>query len=239
MRYILIFITLISFNESKTVMPGPKASLKILFVGNSLTYYNRLPAIVAQLANMDSVDLDFKCICKPDFSLPDHLDEGMLQKEIATRTYDFVIVQQGPSALDESRRILLQAVTTIKNYCDMNNAKLCVFMVWPSKLRLFDLNKVIDSYSDAAQKTNSYLAPAGQAWKQAWQMDPDFGLYDSDNFHPSSLGSFLSAMTIYATLAKKQNFAFVNYSALSERGKISESEFNIIKKAAEQCLIQQ
>jgi len=214
----------------------PRGTLNILFVGNSLTYENDLPAMVAEMARLDTMKAVYKSLCYPDYSLADHLNGGNVQEEIKNGKYDFVVVQQGPSALPESQVILLDAVKTIKYLCDKAASKLCVYMVWPSKARFFDLDNVINSYTLAARETNSLLAPAGLAWKYAWAEYPQLPLYAADQFHPSGMGSVLTAMTIYAVLTQKQNLDFLKYGNTPWKSYFSESDFAILKRSAEKAL---
>ena len=44
---------------------------------------------------------------------------------------------------------------------------------------------------------NGLLLPAGDAWREAWQLDSRLALYGPDGFHASPLGSELAAITIF------------------------------------------
>lgn len=109
-------------------------------------------------------------------------------------------------------------------------------MVWPSSSRSFDLDNVIYSYTQAAQKTESLLCPAGLAWKYAWQMDASLPLYGSDSFHPSLSGSVLATLTIYGALRNKKDFKFIQYSQSSWKSEISEAKLETLKQAALKAL---
>ena len=45
--------------------------------------------------------------------------------------------------------------------------------------------------------------PAGEAWRAAWRVDPGLPLYDGDQFHPSPLGSYAAALSIFAELYRQ------------------------------------
>ena len=66
---------------------------------------------------------------------------------------------------------------------------------------MFD--RVLDSYRLAAESVNGELLPAGAAWIAAWQLDSSLPLYGPDGFHPSVMGTYLVALTIYAELLDK------------------------------------
>lgn len=209
-----------------------KDTIRILFVGNSLTYVNDLPAIVKELAGQDKKTIVYKSFLLPDYAIEDHLNEGKVQKEIESGSYDFVVAQQGPSAMPESQVMLLNAAKKLAELCTTNKTKLALYMVWPMKARSFDLVNVIQSYSNAAKETGALLCPAGLGWKHAWQEDADLPLYSADNFHPSVTGSVLAALTVYGVLAEKTEFDFIRYKDCSFKEQVSSEQFKTIKKAA-------
>src|SRR5688500_18603857 len=73
--------------------------LLVLFVGNSLTETNDLPARVAALAAATGRKLEYQTITFGGFSLEDHWNQGDARAALATRSWDVVVMQQGPSAL--------------------------------------------------------------------------------------------------------------------------------------------
>ena len=73
-------------------------------------------------------------------------------------------------------------------------------MVWPENARAYAFDAVYESYLGAAEAVNGLFMPAGQAWVQAWDQNPELQLYGPDGFHPSQLGSAVAALTIYRVL---------------------------------------
>jgi hypothetical protein len=241
--FIYTFTLVLSFHGcSKTTLkkgdnlspnPNTAVNLRLLFVGNSLTYTNDLPSLLKELARQDDFNIIYTALTYPNYALEDHLKEGKFQKELETGKYDFVIAQQGPSALPESQTLLLRDARVLADLCEKSGkTKLALYMVWPAVNRSFDLDNVIYSYTNAAQKTKSLLCPAGLAWKYAWQVNAELPLYGNDNFHPSMTGSVLAALTIYGALRDKKDFNFVKYHQLSWKSELSEAKFEILKQAA-------
>ena len=90
---ILILLIILSLgtqaHKMKDVSSNPlDKTLRILFVGNSLTYINDIPALVSELGKPDSILVEYKTIAKPDYGLDDHLAEGTVQNEISNGRYD-------------------------------------------------------------------------------------------------------------------------------------------------------
>ncbi len=233
-RLLIVVFAFCNCHSTKTTSKQPvNLTLRILFVGNSLTYTNDLPFLLKELAEQDLVDITYTAFLLPNYALEDHLNKGIIQREIETGNYDVVVAQQGPSALPESQVLLMRDAKILADLCKKSgHTRLALYMVWPSISRSFDLDNVIYSYTQAAQQTESLLCPAGLAWKYA----PDLPLYSPDNFHPSLAGSVLAAFTIYGALKDKKDFSFVQYNHISWKSAISEAQFEKMKEAALKAL---
>jgi hypothetical protein len=209
-----------------------KADINIIFVGNSLTYENDLPSLVAGIATMDGVRLGITTITQGNYSLDDHWADGTIQTTLDQNNYDFLIAQQGPSALPESQMLLRESSIRIADECLRHNTRFGLYMVWPALSRDFDRDNCIASYTNAARASSALLCPAGLAWKLAWQKEKNIPFYGPDNFHPGIHGSVLAAMVIYAAVKEKKDFNFIDKSRTTWGGSISDKEFEIMKYAA-------
>lgn len=172
----------------------------LLFVGNSLTYTNNLPALVETFAKKKGRKIKTIMLAYPDYALEDHWNEGKLQQLMATEHIDYVIVQQGPSSQQEGRKLLLDYGARIKTLCDTHHARLAFFMVWPAVANFGTFDAVIKNYSDAATQTNSILCAVGKTWKENCISNSDYSWYGPDRFHPSPKGSEVAAEIIYRSL---------------------------------------
>jgi hypothetical protein len=177
--------------------------LRVLFIGNSLTYENDLPDIVKVLAEKGAGKrLKYKMIAKPNFGLIDHWDGSEAREEIARKKWDVVVLQQGPSASSEGRESLLKYSRLFADDIRKAGAKPALYMVWPSAARFNDFDRVSESYALAAKETGAILFRVGDAWRAAWQSEPGLRLYSSDQFHPSYVGSYLAALVIVTQLCE-------------------------------------
>ena len=165
-------------------------SQKILFVGNSLTYQNGMPLILEEIGSNFGKEIITEMICKPNYAIIDHLEEGIVQKELEKKSYDLVIIQQGPSSQILGRKMLIEDGEKLANICKTNNTKLGYFMVWPSKQYYFTFSKVIANYKAGAEHNNAILFPVGKIWRAYEKAKNKISLYSNDNFHPSKVGSF-------------------------------------------------
>jgi hypothetical protein len=178
----------------------PENALRVLFIGNSLTQSNDLPAIVQALAAAGGQrPLAYRAIVVPGSSLEDQWNAGTAESAIRGQKWDFVVLQQGPSSLSESRTGLLECTRKFAKEIRAVGATPALYMVWPESTRPKAFDAVCESYRLAAKEVNGVLLPAGQAWRAAWRREPMLELY-SDGLHPMPAGSYLAALTMYGQL---------------------------------------
>ena len=181
----------------------PPASLRVLFVGNSLTATNDLPAVIQALARSRGQALDYQTLARPNYSLGDHWEKGDARDAIRKGRWDFVVLQQGPSALEESRELLLKHTRLFAEEIRRVGATPALYMVWPAASRRQDSDRVTESYRLAAEKVAGVLVPGGEALREAEKKAIGLPLFSADGFHPSMAGSYLVALVFYQRLFRE------------------------------------
>lgn len=184
--------------------PGADGALRVLFVGNSLTYYNDLPSMLERMGVADEQPIETVDVSQGGFALEDHWDIRPARDRLEEGGWDFVVLQQGPSSLPASRENLVTWVGIWADAIRTVDATPALYMVWPERARINVFPDVVLSYSTAAEQAAAELFRAGEAWQAAWDIDPDLPLYGPDEFHPSVMGSYLAALTIYRGLTGRE-----------------------------------
>ncbi len=179
--------------------PLGEAEVRVLFLGNSLTYTNSLPAMVRTIAEAAGHTLVYASVAYPNYSLEDHWNSDG-QNAVQVASADFVVMQQGPSSLPANQDYLRSWTETFAPLIRESGGTPALFMVWPDDTRIFAFDAVRDSYLGAAQAVNGLFIPAGDAWREIWAVDSEAPLYGADGFHPSTLGSQVAALTIFRVL---------------------------------------
>lgn len=198
---ILMMTATLHYGSSSPQQRDANQAVRVLFIGNSLTYSNDLPSIVEALAETAGRKRPaFKAIVFGGYSLEDHWTQGEARREISRAKWDIVVLQQGPSASTEGRLSLLEYTRRFSEEIRRSGAKTALYMVWPSVERAQDFDRVSESYQMAAKEIDGLLFPAGEAWRMAWRRDPDLKLYSMDGLHPTIMGSYLAALVIYEQL---------------------------------------
>jgi hypothetical protein len=148
--------------------------LRILFIGNSLTSANDLHGLVGRLGQaVEGKAPIVESVTVGGFSLEDHWNRGDAQKAIASDKWDLVVLQQGPSALPESRVLLVEYTRRFAEEIRRTGGRPALYMVWP---------------------------PASRA---VLRRNPDLALFAGDGFHPSGAGTYLAALVIYAQASNR------------------------------------
>ncbi len=186
-----------------TQMDQTQVEFKVLFVGNSLTSANNLPRLVVNYAATQGITVTTKVIAKGGYAIVDHWAEGKVQNQINSKSYDFVVIQQGPSSQLDGYDMLVNDGAKYAQLCEENSAQLAYFMVWPSLNYYHTFDNVIKNHTDAASINNSILLPVGKVWKDYIDSTKDNEYYGSDGFHPSIKGSQVAAKVIVEHLLQQ------------------------------------
>jgi hypothetical protein len=192
-------------------------------VGNSLTAANNLPSRRPARGSGESRP----CRCGiGGFSLEDHWNQGDAQRAIASARWNVVVLQQGPSALPESRRLLVEYARRFGEVIRKTGARPALYMVWPSRDRRQDYSGVSQSYRAAAKAVNGLILPAGDAWSLVLQRRRELALYSEDGLHPTMAGTYLAALVIYMGLYDRSPIG------LPPVGGLSTSDARLLQNAA-------
>lgn len=202
-KFIVLFLTLLScysFSQQKLNGDASTKKIAVLFVGNSLTYTNNLPALVKKSAEGKGIHINTKMIAHPNYAIEDHWNDGKVQKLITSKKYNYVIIQQGPSSQKNGREMLIEFGKKYSDLCKINGVKLCYFMVWPSLTYFHTFDGVIKNHTEAANINKALLLPVGLKWRTYFDKYNTFDYYGPDGFHPSLKGSLNAADIIVTSL---------------------------------------
>lgn len=198
---VFILLASVCYLSAQTKIEDTNKEIRVLFIGNSLTYANEMPRIFEKLFDASSKQkLTVEVLAEPNFGLQDHWEKKKAIKLLEKKKWDFVILQQGPSASQEGRQALSEYSKIFLAAIKKSGAKPALYMVWPALTRSGDFDGVIASYASAAREINGILLPVGCVWRSARRSNPKLQLYSEDGFHPSTTGSYLAALVILKTL---------------------------------------
>lgn len=192
--------------------------MKLLFVGNSYTYYNDLPALLERLICENGGEVQVASVTKGGWKLHRYLDlqdenAQKLGRAMENAPYDVVILQE------QSLNPLLnydQFADGVKRVAERVGAKRTVlYQTWGRKEGHAALEEhgwtrkemtegLADAYQKAAAAIGAEVSPVGTRFWEIGQGMPTLDLYDADRTHPSYAGSCLAAVTLYESLFGKK-----------------------------------
>jgi hypothetical protein len=182
---------------------------RVLFIGNSYTYFNNLPEIVARLAEAGGAGrVETRMAAPGGWKLKDHWERGS-RAVLEGGKWDFVVLQE-QSALgtavyvDGLPRVDGDWVFTtfVEKWVEAAlaaGAKPVLYLTWAREASPGDQAVLNHYYLAAAAVHDTMVAPAGIAWDRV-RKTSSIGLFAADGSHPSPAGSYLSACVLYATI---------------------------------------
>jgi hypothetical protein len=223
-------------NKAPDAAPDAKTGARrVLFIGNSFTFSNDLPAIVEALAAATGQErFIHEEVVHGGYSLEDHWNEGRAMQEISRGGWELVVMQHGPSAWD-GRPTLYEYAPRFAKEIRRVGAKPALYMVWPERARLAsDFDRCSETYRTAAEMIDGLLFPGGEAWQEAWKLDPKLPLYSSDDLHPSKAGSYLVALVMYEQIYRKSPIGLPSQFKLRDgtRFSIRSQQARLLQQAA-------
>lgn len=220
--------------------PAPRP-VRVLFIGNSLVARDDLPDRLARLAKRMGREVVVASVTHDDYSLGDHWGEGKARARLA-EGWDFVVLQQGPSARASSRQALVADTVRFADAIRAAGAKPALFSAWPAQSYPEDFPAAIQSHRAAAEAAHATLIPVAEAWLRALGTDPRLRLY-ADGLHAASAGTDLALLTTWFTLfpAGPQDFDEAYATRLGEelrlQGKRRDALIDAATRAIDQPMV--
>ncbi len=182
--------------------PQPELPDKILFIGNSLTYYNGgLEHHLMELANSadPALAIQAESLVRPGKPLEWIWNHTKASEMISEGDYDVVVLQDalslaGVDSFHEHTRLFVEEIRK-------TGAEPVLFMTWAR--RELSTEDIAVAFIDIGEELDVEIVPVGFAWARSMEERPDLDLYRSDKLHPSIHGSYLAANVFYAILFEK------------------------------------
>lgn len=186
--------------------------LRVLFIGNSYTFYNDLPGTFAELARAGGHLVEVQMVATGGWGFTDHVDSKETLAAIQSKPWDYVVLQErsvDPAVPSSRTYYMYPAARILVKQVRSAGAKPIFFVTWGHKNGEPDMGIpnyvtmqawVDEGYLAIAQELNVTLAPVGDAWYIA-QKDPATPeLWQEDGSHPTVAGTYLAANVFYATI---------------------------------------
>ena len=219
---ILIFVLTLSLHA--------QTSKRVLFLGNSYTDVNNLPALTASLAQSTNDTLIYDSNTPGGYTLQGHSTNATSLLKIQQGSWDYVVLQEQSQ---KPSWPLSQVITDVFPYAaslctSIRQANPCTrpmfFMTWgrkngdsyncpnwPPVCTYEGMDSLLNlRYRMMGDSNEAYVSPVGAVWHYIRTNFKSIELYASDESHPSLEGSYAAACTFYTLIFQKDPTLITN-----------------------------
>lgn len=173
--------------------------MRLLFIGNSHTYRNNLPQLVAQKFQNSGEPCTVTMLAHPGWRLSQHENEPEVLFNIRYGHYDFVILQEHAHPFDQLDQFY-KSVAQISAWIKEAGSVPVLYETWARKSEPGVQDEMNIAHQKAATENNCILARVGENWWSYMKSHPRLEMYDTDGAHASAEGSDFAADVIFKTI---------------------------------------
>lgn len=204
-----------------------KTNIKILFIGNSHTYYNDLPKMVKDLFASTGINAEVSMQTEGGKNLLYHCDRKDVIFNIVYGDYDYVVLQEVSKDFDRNK--FYEGVEKLyTNALNRSDTKPVFYMIWARREQKKLEPEIEASYAEIAEKLDAPLAPAGEVWYKFLRRNKSLELFRQDGVHATPIGSYIAASCIFYAITKRERP--LRLSAGGEPHTRLELDFNLCRK---------
>ena len=190
--------------------------MKILFIGNSYTYFNDMPKTLERICRENGFELTTDSVTKGGYSFAHFLsaenEYGVRVRDLLSREkYDYVVLQEQSLRPAYSRDTFIECLGGLLPLIKENGATPLLYETWGranGAEALKERNdthetmhaKIKEGYEQAGEKYGVKVIHAGDRLHEAYLRGE--AVYNEDGSHPSPLGSEIVAREFFRELFK-------------------------------------
>lgn len=206
MKQLLLFcyilVSFISCSQSADTMPEKENDealfqpIRVLFIGNSHTYYNN--GVDYHLGKiLDDFTLPFTPVlskaAKGGYSLQDHLNDQESLSQLQGTDWNVVVFQENTGIASNERDQALTSIQKLSLQLD-KETRLQLFMTWQYENEPNAYNTIKKLYEEIAPLVKGTVVPVAVAFQTIRNTnDMNVVLYAEDGIHTTLEGTFLTA----------------------------------------------
>jgi len=195
-----------------------ESPLNILFVGNSITYYNNLPQTFKAISEEQGYHINLDQHTPGGTGFINHVGNATLYSKLDNTVWDYVILQPGSNESPAFSQPLADTIDRAKILRDKiyeNSPCASIYFYEISYGIVDDSAASLQQYLDRqlliknnliqmSNETNIPLAPIGETFQTSIQQNQAHFLWGGyGDIHPNTKGSFMGACTFYNALFQK------------------------------------
>jgi hypothetical protein len=227
-----------------SVVKESQNPLRVLFIGNSYTYFNNLPELLSELAASanPSKMLEAQMIVRGGATLKMHWEEGAALKALQQGKWDYVVLQEQSTLPITDPATMHKYARFFDAEIKKAGAKTIFHLTWARQHQPENQVKLNDAYFTIAKELKALVAPVGVAWEKAFKEDAKRVFHTEDKSHPNAAGSYMAACVFYALIYEKSPEKLTNRISsypVSDSGMVSNVKTELVNlEKSEAILIQ-
>ena len=188
--------------------------MRVLFVGNSYTFYEDVPAQVAALAAEGGQTIQHDRVVEGGADWEKHWRALGAPQRIA-EGWDVVVLQSRSTDPLLKPRRFHRFGRRLADAAKATRAQVVLYQTWawaadhPAYRQRWSRHRpeawlavVRRHHLRLARAVDATLAPVGEAWARSLGAHPELDLHEADRHHASPLGAHLAAAVLLATLTR-------------------------------------
>ena len=178
---------------------GSHPQTRVLFVGNSFTYYNG--GIDVELGRLDP-SCAAASVTAGGATLQQQWDAGQALQSIRTGHWDYVVLQEQSQTPVIDQALFREYAARFDQAIRASGATAVLLMTWQrpdSAAEGVTTANLAAAYRGVGAQLGARVAPAGEAFAQALLERPGLALNNPDG-HPTIEGTYLAACVVYDTI---------------------------------------
>ena len=172
-----------------------KKMCKVLFIGNSHTYYNDMPSLVKRRLDEEGYDCHVTMLAHPAWFLAQHVEDPEAKFNIRFGGYNYVVLQEHAHPFGPEEKFF-EAVRTLTDWIKEAGATPVIYLTWAQKNEPEAQQRMTDAHKRIAEETGSLLAHVGDEWWGYMRSWPELEMYADDGAHASPAASDFAAKMI-------------------------------------------
>lgn len=201
-KALLLLLVLLAAPSCQSIN-NEDAPERILFVGNSLTYYGNVPALYAALGIANGHPTRSDMIVEGGATLSQRVVDGSVERALSTRKYDALVIQErggdllcsfGPESCVESRA----AIRKMAHLAQHEGIKIVMLGSYQPNPEVS--LQLVEKESAAAGESSVTYAEVSETLRQLTVSAPHLTWFAADGMHPGKDLALLHAILVYQAL---------------------------------------
>jgi hypothetical protein len=183
-----------SFSQVKEKDP-----VRVLFVGNSFTYFFNLPQVVTSMAQSQGIEIVTRQSTVGGSNLEEHWKElkgTKTRKLLDSLKWDYVVLNNHSLSTVDTPEDFMEYGKKFAELIRSKGAEPIFMQTWAYKSNPLLIRSIVKGYNQIAEETKSDIVPAGELFMEARKWRPDLEMFHDDK-HPSSNGAYLLGLGFF------------------------------------------